>query len=298
MGLSFVKTAPRARWISEEEEARLRAEIRQEREHPRWHAYWDKEFPPWFDLGLPHPALESLLEEGDGGGASRSSSPGSSAKRAKSTTIPNGRALVPGCSRGFDATALASKDRYVIGCDIVPLAIQSANQRLEEEMRFCEKLCVPYKPPMGMIEFREMSFFDFPTDQPEHLFDFVFDHGFLNALDHRIHDDYGKKIGELVKENGIVITILYPVMEKEGGPPFAVSIDRVKRIFKANAFKPLQLEPLPPHLCMPSRGGDGDTDISGDRGSKENNAATTVIGVWKRSTSTLILMMIMIRTRT
>ena len=28
-----------------------------------------------------------------------------------------------------DAAALASKDRYVIGCDIVPLAIQSANQR-------------------------------------------------------------------------------------------------------------------------------------------------------------------------
>ena len=92
---------------------------------------------------------------------------------------------------------------------------------------------------------------DFPTEQPEHLFDFVFDHGFLNALDHRIHDDYGKKIGELVKENGIVITILYPVMDKEGGPPFAVSIERVKRIFMSNAFKPLQLEPLPPHLCMP-----------------------------------------------
>ena len=169
--------------VRREEEARQRAEIRQELEHPRWAAFWEKEFPPWFDLGLPSPALESLLEE-------QSSSPGNTKREiGKITTIPNGRALVPGCGRGFDATALATEDRYVIGCDIVPLAIQSANQRLEEEMHFCEKLCVPYKPPMGKIEFRETSFFDFPTDQPEHLFDFVFDHGFLNALDHRVHDD-------------------------------------------------------------------------------------------------------------
>jgi hypothetical protein len=268
--------------LRREQEARSKAEIKQELEHPRWRAFWEKEFPPWFDLGLPNPALESLLDEGDGEGTSMSSSTGSGTSRAKSTTIPNGRALVPGCARGFDATALASEDRYVIGCDIVPLAIQSANQRLEEEMRFCEKLCVPYKPPLGKVEFREMSFFDFPTDQPEHLFDFIFDHGFLNALDHRVHDDYGKKIGELVKENGIVVTILYPVMEKEGGPPFAVSIDRVKRIFMANAFKPLQLEPLPPHLCMPGRGGDSDFDKRDDRGSNDSNAAVTVIGVWQK----------------
>ena len=132
--------------LRREEEARLKAEIRQEREHPRWHAYWDKEFPPWFDLGLPNPALECLLEEGGEGGTSKSSTPGSNVKGA--TIIPNGRALVPGSGRGFDATALASKDRYVIGCDIVPLAIQSANQRLEEEMRFCEEsFACPTSPP-------------------------------------------------------------------------------------------------------------------------------------------------------
>ena len=33
---------------------------------------------------------------------------------------------------------------------------------------------------------------------------------------------------------------------------------------------------------MPSRGGDGNYGDSDDRGSKENNAAATVIGVWKK----------------
>jgi hypothetical protein len=218
--------------IRREKEAEEKREQKLELEHPRWEATWNTEFPPWFDHGVVSPVLESLLEK---------------------KKLPNGRALVPGCGRGYDATALATADRYVIGCDIVPLAIQSAKQRLEEEMEFCETMVVPYKPPMSRVEFRECSVFEFPTDKPEQLFDLVFDHGFLNALDPRVRPTYAKKMGELVKESGYLVTVVYPMMIKEGGPPFGITLTELKRMLMANAFKPVQLEVLPPHLCLPGR---------------------------------------------
>ena len=254
--------------IRREKEMEERRAVKQELEHPRWDTYWNTEFPPWFDFGVASPVLESLLEQG---------------------TVPNGRALVPGCSRGYDATALATDERYVIGCDIVELAIQSANQRLEEEMAFCETMVVPYKPPMNKIEFRRCSFFDLPIDKPEHLFDFIFDHGFLNALDPRVRGDYGKKMAELVKEGGILVTVLYPMMMKEGGPPFAIGLTELKRLLMSNAFKPLQLETLPPHLCLPGRCADDvtqapnlDSNDYSDADGNISNQAVTVLGVWEK----------------
>lgn len=256
--------------VRREREAQERREIKQELEHPRWDTFWNTEFPPWFDYGVPSPVLESLLEQG---------------------TIPKGRALVPGCGRGYDATALATDDRYVIGCDIVELAIQSANQRLEEEMAFCETMVVPYKPPMNKVEFRQCSFFSMPSEKPEHMFDFIFDHGFLNALDSRVRADYGKKMAELVKEGGILVTVLYPMMVKEGGPPFAITLTDLKRLLMTNAFKPLQLEALPAHLCLPGRCPEDLVDAPSlelanydekDGGGPRNNEGVTVLGVWEK----------------
>ena len=67
------------------------------------------------------------------------------------------------------------------------------------------------------------------------------DPGFLNALDPRVRGDYGTKMAELVKEDGILVTVLYPMMLKDGGPPFAIGLTELKRLLMTNAFKPLQL---------------------------------------------------------
>ena len=49
-----------------------------------------------YRLGASSPALLKLLDANE---------------------IPNGRALVPGCGRGYDVVALASKDRKAIGSE-------------------------------------------------------------------------------------------------------------------------------------------------------------------------------------
>lgn len=79
--------------------------------HPRWTEIWDKGLEPGelFDANSITPLLGNLIKDGK---------------------IPNGRALVPGCGRGYDVTALATKDRYVLGLDIAENAVKAAKQRL------------------------------------------------------------------------------------------------------------------------------------------------------------------------
>ena len=51
-------------------------------------------------------------------------------KYIKEGKIPPGRALVPGCGRGYDVTVLADTDRYVMGLDISTVAVDTAKERL------------------------------------------------------------------------------------------------------------------------------------------------------------------------
>lgn len=57
-----------------------------------WEGIW-KDLPPKtrFDVGEVHSLHRKLIEEGK---------------------VPNGRALVPGCGRGYDVAALASKGEW------------------------------------------------------------------------------------------------------------------------------------------------------------------------------------------
>ena len=62
-------------------------------------ALWNDGINPGekFDVLVPLPELQKMVREG---------------------AIPNGRALVPGCGRGYDVTLLASPDRVAVGLDI------------------------------------------------------------------------------------------------------------------------------------------------------------------------------------
>ena len=73
-----------------------------ERVHPRWKDIWETETIPKFDKQSPSPALVKLLEEGK---------------------VPLGRALIPGCGRGYDVALLASPNRHALGIDIVDTAM-------------------------------------------------------------------------------------------------------------------------------------------------------------------------------
>jgi methyl halide transferase len=252
--------------IMDKKKAEERAEAKAlevELAHPRWTDIWATEFPPRFDKQTVCPALQYLIDKGH---------------------ILKGRALVPGCGRGYDVTALANDDRYVVGVDISEDAIFSANERLHQILTLCEKCVIPHDPPISSLEFKCMSFFDLETDVPEKLFDFVYDYTFLCALDPRIHKKWKEKMTQLVKEGGELLCIVYPIMEKTGGPPFQMSLEYVENLcapefrpFNGFAYEgpfhslpwsnaPNAIEMLPPELCHPGRDGQGGNSNSAASG--------------------------------
>jgi hypothetical protein len=135
-------------------------------------------------------------------------------------------------------------------------------------------------PPASLSPFTSMSFFDLETDVPERLFDFVYDYTFLCALDPRIHKEWKKKMSELVKIDGELLCMVYPIMDKVGGPPFAMSLEYVERLcapefvpFRNFAYEgPMRslpwsnaaaaIEMLPPELCHAGRDGTGDANAA------------------------------------
>jgi len=139
----------------------------------------------------------------------------------------------------------------------------------------CEQCVQPPSPPLRSLEFRCANFFDQQTDVSEKLFDFVLDYTFLCALDPRTHKAWKKKMADLVKIGGELLCLVYPVMHKEGGPPWAMSLEYVEKLcfpqfepFTGFAYEgPLKslpwsnaasaIEMLPPELCHPGRDGTG-----------------------------------------
>lgn len=205
-----------------------------EQVHPRWESMWSNGLRPGeaFDVITASPLLLHYLQEDEihqhDVGYER--------------LIPRGRALVPGCGRGYDVTALASKERFVIGLDISTTAVQQANaraQQLTESKYIVENKAIPendsrytmhfFQPQqsfeyINQIEFRTDSFFDLtPMHVKEHQFDFVYDYTFLCALEPSIRLDWANKMSEVIKPGGVLLTLIFPILEgRVGGPPFRV----------------------------------------------------------------------------
>lgn len=187
----------------------------------------------------------------------------------KEGKIPVGRALVPGCGRGYDVTALATPDRYALGVDIVELAIQVANERLAG-LTSDECLCKPN------AEFKMVSFFDLPNDKPEDLFDFIYDYTFLCALDPSVRIAWATKMAQLTKQGGLALTVIYPICDKEGGPPFKMSLELLSELLIPAGFECLELRMLPSELCHEGR--DGSLVEDGPNSFR----SSTGVGMWRK----------------
>ena len=200
-----------------------------EREHPRWNTIWAKGVKPResFDTGCPSPALIQLIDQGE---------------------IPNGRALVPGCGRGYDVVALASGLRYTIGVEMSEMAVTAA-------MAHIHSLPVEHKPASNNFQIKRESFFHL-SEAEDDKFDFIYDHTFMCALNPSIREDWAKKMAALLKDGGELLTIIFPIREKRTKvPPYRVSMELYRELLTPLGFEPFRLELLPAELCHPGRNG-------------------------------------------
>eukprot|EP00605_Chrysophyceae_sp_TOSAG23-4_P000068 GSChrysophyteH1.ASY1.ANO1.70.1 assembled CDS len=206
----------------------------EERAHPRWAEIWNGGLEPGqaFDAKTPSPCLVNEIKNG---------------------RIPNGKALVPGCGRGYDVLALATKERKVLGIDLAEKAVEAAS-KLNDTCEYREN---------ASFEVGDVSLFFALSETSS--YDFIYDYTFLCALHPSVQQQWATKMTELVRPGGLLLTLVFPICEKDGGPPYAMSLELVERLLTTGEmtgkWHKEKLEILPPELSH--RGRDGTSDKFG-----------------------------------
>ncbi|KAL7219476.1 hypothetical protein ACSBR2_012513 [Camellia fascicularis] len=169
-----------------------------------WEKCWQLGLTPW-DLGQPTPVMVHLHQAG---------------------ALPKGRALVPGCGSGHDVVAIACPERYVVGLDISDEAIKKAIE-LSSSL-----------PNADYFTFLKEDFF---TWRPTELFDLIFDYTFFCAIEPDMRSAWASQMRDLLKPDGELITLMFPISDHVGGPPYKVSVADYEEFLNPIGFKAVSI---------------------------------------------------------
>ncbi|KAF8364821.1 hypothetical protein HHK36_033203 [Tetracentron sinense] len=169
-----------------------------------WEECWEQELTPW-DLGQPTPMILHLHQTG---------------------VLPKGRALVPGCGSGHDVVAIACPERYVVGLDISDNAIKKARE-LSSSL-----------PNANYLTFIKADFF---TLHPAELFDLIFDYTFFCAIVPHMRSAWASQVRDILKPDGELITLMFPISDHDGGPPYKVSVADYEEVLHPMGFKAISI---------------------------------------------------------
>lgn len=189
-------------------QAKMEKVVAEKPQGEAWDTLWKDKVTPW-EAKKPAPPLVELLET----------------TRHVSDTA---KVLVPGCGSAHDVVALAGKARYVVGLDISETAAQIARKNLEEHGLSEDKAVI-----------RVADFFTFG----EGPFDVIYDYTFLAALPPSMRQDWASGTNRLLAKNGKLITLIFPLGEFEGGPPYAMSYSLVEGLLKPFGFEAIESGP-------------------------------------------------------
>ncbi|KAI7905056.1 S-adenosyl-L-methionine-dependent methyltransferase [Cokeromyces recurvatus] len=148
-----------------------------------WDNKWQTGDTLW-DVGKPSPALVSLFEN----------------EETKSLIPESGKGLVPGCGS-------ATKDRHMTGMDIS----QTCVDKLYENHPNAKE---------NNYDFICANFYEF--EAPKGGYNIAYDYTFLCAMEPYMRPKWAKKYNDIIAKEGILITLMFPIDGREGGPPFAL----------------------------------------------------------------------------
>lgn len=181
-----------------------------------WEKCWSEEITPW-DLGRPTPLILHLLH---------------------TSSLPIGRGLVPGCGAGHDVVAMATPERFIVGLDISENALNKATQKYA------------HLPNSNYFTFVKEDVF---TWRPHDLFDFIFDYVFFCAIEPEQRQAWAKAMHQLLKPHGELLTLMYPISDHEGGPPYKVDVSTYEEVLIPLGFKAVSMEDNE-HAVAPRKG--------------------------------------------
>ncbi|CAI5994024.1 unnamed protein product [Closterium sp. NIES-65] len=201
-----------------------------------WEKAWKTCTTPWL-LGGVMPALAALVAAPEG-------SP---------LHLPPSirRVLVPGCGNGYDVEALASGGREATGLDISASAVAHA-EKVGARGMGAARAHAPHRVEgagnRAAMAFECADFFEYRPAQP---FDAIFDLTFFCALPPSLRGKWAAKSAELLAPQGVFYTLMYPLDDHEGGPPYAVSKDSYAEVLEPLGF---MAEDLPTVSVPPRKG--------------------------------------------
>lgn len=141
----------------------------------------------------------------------------------KTNLIEKGRILILGCGKGYDALFAAQNNFDVVGVDFSEEALGYANLlAVNENLK---------------LKFIHQDFFELDENYKNH-FDYIFEYVTFCAVNPDRLNELIKKCYEYLNENGRLITQLFPVDKREGGPPFSID----KNMFYEESKKYFHLE--------------------------------------------------------
>lgn len=153
------------------------------------------------------------------------------AKRRQLAPRPGLRALVPGCGRAYDALFLAEQGfESVVALDLSPTACEAAR---EEIGRSSSSAAVQARVTVECGDF-------FALPDSIGRFDFIWDCTFLCALQPEVRVQWAEHMRRLLADDGELLTCVFPIGAREGGPPFAMSVELVRAL----------LEPVGLEACL------------------------------------------------
>ena len=193
-------------------QARLREITASQPMETAWEQLWKEGTSPWDAQGV-NPVVAQLVKENQ---------------------IREGRVLVPGCGSGYDVVAMASPNRRVVGLDISETALQGAKAHASK---------------CSSSEFVEFLNADFFTYNPPQKFDAIFDYTFFCAFPPSVRPQWAEKMAELLALDGELITLIFPIADHEGGPPYAVSVEAYEQVLRPWGFQLTSCEDDIPSLA-------------------------------------------------
>jgi SAM-dependent methyltransferase len=169
-----------------------------------------------WDLGGPTPAFVRLLESGE---------------------FAPGRILVTCAGRGHDAREFA---RHGFQVDAVEFAA--------DPVRYMHALADPRAP----VRVFHADLFTLPHDL-DGQYDYVLEYTCYCAINPARRPEYADLIARLLKPRGVLIALIFPTQQKNGGPPFYAPIPQVLEFFQTRGFELLQRQV--PRDSVPQRKG-------------------------------------------
>jgi hypothetical protein len=188
-----------------------------------------------FDIAGPHACLTAAIRAG---------------------AVPAGRALVPGCGRGYDVVALAAPDRFVVGLDL--------STKCVEEARAHVSAALPAGSPAAAAwDVRVGDFFASPAEQ----YTFIYDYTFLCALLPARRAEWAAQMAALLSPGGTLMTLQFPLgpygethpldapLDFTKGPPFLLTTAMYADLLLPAGFELVSANDVPPAMSFPKRAG-------------------------------------------